>query len=506
MTAEFRTQEATMRKAALVLATLMAACSGAPESSINKIEPKMSVAPAALDFGVVVQGVTVEQTLQIVNTGRVDLDITEIAVVDNDGSFTITPTTATVGSALDESNNLTIGVSFTPAAIADYTRTLIIRSNDGDTPDLEVPIAASGRAVPVPDIDVGDGLVDFGNLIPGDRSQAFLDLRNVGEAPLLVTNIAFSGSGAFTLVSPPAAAAGFETAPGGSNPMVFEYAPTGIDGDTTQLTLFTNDPDEPEVQVELRGNGGSDFEYPEAVIDCPTGVEPLQTVTLSGAASVDPMGGGLSYLWSLTDRPSSSATALSVLTGPTTDLLADVAGEYEVQLRVTNDVGLTSAPAICRFDSVPANQLHVELYWDAADADLDLHLVERGYTFYQSPGDCNWCNEAPDWGVAGVSTDDPWLALDVDESVGYGPENIVIPVPSNGDYDVMVHYFSDHGAGELTATAVIWLDGRKVKEIDVRLEHNEVWNAGYIRWPEKVFVESREEPTPAARRSCSTAP
>jgi hypothetical protein len=40
----------------------------------------------------------------------------------------------------------------------------------------------------------------------------------------------------------------------------------------------------------------------------------------------------------------------------------------------------------------------------------------------------------------------------------------------------------------------------------VRLEHNEVWNAGYIRWPEKVFVESREEPTPAARRSCSTAP
>ena len=56
----------------------------------------------------------------------------------------------------------------------------------------------------------------------------------------------------------------------------------------------------------------------------------------------------------------------------------DVAGDYEVQLRVTNDVGLTSAPAICRFESIPANQVHIELYWDEADADLDLHLVARG--------------------------------------------------------------------------------------------------------------------------------
>ena len=497
-----------MRKAALGLLPLLMACSGGPETSINKIEPKMSVAPTELDFGVVVVGETVEQTLQIVNTGRVALDITEIVVSeDDDGSFTITPGSATVGSTLDEANNLTIGVAFRPASIADYTRTLVIRSNDADSPELEVPISASGRAVPVPDIDVGDGIVDFGSVLPGATSQAFLDLRNVGEAPLLVTDIAFSGSGAFTLLSPPAAAAGFETAPGGGNPMVFEYAPTGIDGDTTRLTLFTNDPDEPEVEVELRGNGGSDFEYPEAVIDCPTGVEPLDALTISGEASIDPMGGGLSYQWSLTDRPPASGSTLVGPTNPSTDLLADVAGDWEVQLRVTNEVGLTSAPAICRFESVPANQVHVELFWDSTDADLDLHLVERGYTFYQTPGDCTWCNESPDWGVEGVSTDDPNLALDVSlEDGGRGPENIVIPSPANGDYDVMVHYYTDGGAGELTATAVIWLEGRKVKEIDVKLEHNEVWNVGYIRWPEKVFVESREEPTNATRRTCSTAP
>lgn len=495
-----------MRALSPALALLLLACSGDPENTINKIEPQMAVAPEALDFGVVVQGETVEQTLQIVNAGRVELTISEIVVVDDDdGSFIVTPTSAVVGSELDESNNLTIGVQFTPRSIADYTRTLVIRSDDGAGAEFSLPITATGRAVPVPDIELGSSTVDFGTVLPGDRTQGFLDLRNVGEATLRVESLSLAGSGAFTIVSPPSAAGGFDTSPGGSNPMVFEYAPTGIDGDTTTLTLVTNDPDEPEVTVTLVGNGGADFEYPIADIECPTGVEPLTSLSLSGEASVDPMGGGLAYAWSLTERPDASAATLQLTSEPVSSLNVDVAGDYEVQLRVTNDVGLTSAPAICRFASVPANQVHVELYWDEADADLDLHLVQRGFTFFQTPGDCSWCNEAPDWGESGETADDPLLALDVDEA-GYGPENIYIPSPANGDYDVMVHYYQDAGAGEVNATAVIWLDGRRVKEVDMRLAHNQVWNVGYIRWPEKVFVEGSEAPAAAARRSCATTP
>lgn len=490
----------------LPLVLPLAACSGGPETNVNKIEPQMAVAPEALDFGVVVQGETVEQTLQIVNAGRVELNISEIVVVDDDdGSFVVTPNAAVVGSELDESNNLTIGVAFTPASIADYTRTLVIRSDDAEGPELEVPISAAGRAVPVPDIELGSSTVDFGSVLPGDTTQGFLDLRNVGEATLRVESLALSGSGAFTIVSPPSAAGGFDTSAGGSNPMVFEYAPTGIDGDTTTLTLFTNDPDEPEVTVELIGNGGADFEYPIAEIDCPTGVEPLTVLEISGEASSDPMGGSLSYAWSLSERPDASAATLLRTAEPISSLNVDVAGDYEVQLRVTNDVGLTSAPAICRFESIPANQVHIELYWDEADADLDLHLVQRGYTFLQTPGDCSFCNEQPDWGESGETADDPLLALDVGAE-GFGPENIYIPSPANGDYDVMVHYYTDAGAGEVTATAVIWLEGRKVMELDVRLAHNQVWNVGYVRWPEKVFVEGSDAPAAAARRTCSPSP
>jgi hypothetical protein len=445
--------------------------------------------------------------LQIVNAGRVDLEIDNISV-DGAGAsaFVIDPASATVGSELTEENNLTIGVTFTPTEVGDFGGNLVISSNDGAAPEATLPIVATGRAVPVPDIDAGSSTLDFGSALPGDRRQAFIDVKNLGEATLEVSTIELSGSGAFTILTPPGAAGGFDVAVGGSSPMVIEYAPTGIDGDTTILTLFSNDPDEPEVAVELVGNGGSEFEYPNAVIDCPTEVRPLSTVPLDGSASNDPMGGALTYLWTLTDRPDGAAGTLTGLASPEAELSVDISGEWEVQLRVTSEVGLTSAPAICRFDAVPENQVHVELYWDAPDADLDLHLVERGYTFYQSPGDCNWCNPSPDWGVAGESADDPLLALDVDHTVGYGPENIYIGEPANADYDVMVHYYRDDGAGDVNATVVVWLGGRKVRETSIQLEHDQLWNAGYVRWPEAVFVANSEEPTTAPRRDCSTAP
>ena len=57
----------------------------------------------------------------------------------------------------------------------------------------------------------------------------------------------------------------------------------------------------------LLGNGGGEFEFPTAVIDCPTRVDPPLSQTLDGRASYDPNGLPIvDYAWSIKDTPRGS--------------------------------------------------------------------------------------------------------------------------------------------------------------------------------------------------------
>jgi len=66
-----------------------------------------------------------------------------------------------------------------------------------------------------------------------------------------------------------------------------------------------------------------------------------QTVTLSGSGSYDPQGRPFTYLWTILDKPSTSASTLSGDTSVAPTLIPDVKGVYVVNL-VTNN-GLASS-------------------------------------------------------------------------------------------------------------------------------------------------------------------
>ena len=72
-----------------------------------------------------------------------------------------------------------------------------------------------------------------------------------------------------------------------------------------------------------------------------------------------------------------SSAYLTNAVSPTTKLWADAVGPYEVDLTVTNAIGVTSAPARCLIDAVPSERVHVELTWNTASADMDLHLAQE---------------------------------------------------------------------------------------------------------------------------------
>jgi len=190
---------------------------------------------------------------------------------------------------------------------------------------------------------------------------------------------------------------------------------------------------------------------------CPPTIEttPLTEVELVGDGEDD--GSIVGWLWELASSPTGSSAA-----GPAPAMekisyfTPDVAGEYHVQLTVTDDDGLTGS-CDCLIRAIPSEGLRIEIYWNPTsstdNSDVDLHLLHPASpTWFHDSGDCFYgnCNASSgmilEWDVPAYTPDNP--RLDIDDVTGYGPENINIDIPVAGHtYTVGVHYYSDHGFG-----------------------------------------------------------
>jgi hypothetical protein len=446
---------------------LVLACKG-PETNVNELEPVMAVDAESVDFGDVVVDTTGTYELGIQNVGRAPLTVS-LAIGGTDAAQFSTDTTDAV---IDAGDRLDVPLHFDPTTYVISTATLTIESDDPEAPTTEVPLTGRGVAAPTPDIDLDKLALDFGTLAANSQATQLFTVQNVGTDDLVLGTVQAEGSGAFVLSTEPSHQV---IAAGGSLPVVVSYQPSTDDGDHGTLTIPSNDPDEPEVVVQLLGNGGGDAVYPVAAIDCPGESAPPQWIDLDGSDSFDPQGlEPLTYAWRVAQRPSGSQGALDDDNHVTTSLFTDVAGTYDVELAVTNTSGVRSAPARCTIDAIPADELHIELTWDGASSDLDLHLRPLGNDLFDRPGDCTWCNANTSWGAR----------LDLDDTSGLGPENINVLTPANGTYIVAVHYFEDDGDAAVTATVRVYTYGTLAATMTHELSRNEVWTVGQVNWPD----------------------
>lgn len=227
-------------------------------------------------------------------------------------------------------------------------------------------------------------------------------------------------------------------------------------------------------------------EPPTAVISGPANASPLDIVLLDGTASFSEQSVIETYEWSVTGRPGGShAEIVPDMVDPRlVTFRVDLAGDYEIELKVTDDRGMDDTDH-WRFSAVPWQTVHVELTWDRAETDIDLHLVSEseGGSFYSEPFDCFYENTNPDWGVLGIDVDDP--AIDIDDVDGYGPENVSLNEPQeNHRYRVLVHYFDDRGVGASTVTVRIYLSGllryEGIRPLD---RTGSGWEVATIDWP-----------------------
>lgn len=104
-----------------------------------------------------------------------------------------------------------------------------------------------------PDLEPSTRTIDFGEVVVGTRSDVGINLDNVGRGVLHVLDVTLDGttSGDFSLLD-------METdrvEPGKAVVLAVRYTPDMVGQDYGRVVLSTDDPEEPEVEIDLVGFG-----------------------------------------------------------------------------------------------------------------------------------------------------------------------------------------------------------------------------------------------------------
>lgn len=101
--------------------------------------------------------------------------------------------------------------------------------------------------------------------------------------------------------------------------------------------------------------------------------------------------------------------------------------------------------------------LHLTLSWDTDRTDVDLHLVPGTMSnFGRSGVDCHYRSKKPKWGTSANNPE-----LDIDDTNGHGPENIIVKSLKDGKYFAVVHYYASRGKGKTKASLIMRVKGRQ---------------------------------------------
>jgi hypothetical protein len=500
--------------AAVLLA--LAGCDGCQQNPLTETRAQPSVSPATLDFGVVDVAQITTSFFSITNQGDRDFDELSFRVSeDTDPAFTLLgslPTRVRVGQTVD------VRVQVRPEVEAVVEGLVTLRGRvapeSAEPPreqEFTVRLLATAENRGLPSLDVDPTEVDFGLVGAGDVSRRSLTIRNRGIRDLILDDVMLvvAEGSPFRCISCPVPD-DQALRPQDTLSLDLAFNPGGIQDYEASLEIRSNDPNRRQVVVPLRGSG---IVAPVAVVDLlddVTRLEPQTTVRLDGSRSSSARGFLQTYAWSLSYRPPGSVTVLRsqgigrpsavdlavACPDPASvppedpcstrvDVLADVAGTYEVSLVVVDSSGVRSAPASVRFRAVPKEQLHVQLVWDHPTADLDLHYMLGNGPPFNHATDCYFSNRFPSWfGADAQDARNP--RLDVDDQGGFGPENVNVAEPSPGLYRVAVHYWNARTQGDAStlATVRIYVRGQLALEQGQFFSRDQqMWQVAEVDWP-----------------------
>ncbi len=534
-----------------------------------RVDAEIVVAPNFVDFGRASIGETVEREVVVSNIGQVAAAISAMQINES-ANFTMSIpgwSPRRMDGSQSEPMNVRPGDAEWAAALADpdgdgvpglapqasftmniYFEAQFERGDNGELsitsnsviPNVLVDLVANGSA---PCIQVIPTELVFGAGLIGRENESLLTIESCGAEALQINSIAITdGDAHFTI--PAEAIEGrlpgrLAAADLNMNPPVrptwnipVMFTPEAEQPYTGNITVTSNDPNRPTIDVPMRGRGSVNECPVAAVAEDELIVRPLDVISLDGSRSTDadgPNGQPVQYEWVVTQRPEGSVAVpverfsnrLAPAEGgpadntstPTAVFFVDLAGTYVIELRVTDSEGVSAPSATCpqaeaqvTIIANPNEDIHLQLTWntpgdadqtDFDGSDIDLHFLHpTGLDWFRGGGiyDCYFANPTPDWGRANNPDDNP--SLDIDDTNGAGPENINLDRPENTDqlgapYRVGVHYYRSTvgpfgGAdtyGPSDARLRIYLGGVVAYDVTRRLQQtNDFWEVAAILW------------------------
>ena len=241
----------------------------------------------------------------------------------------------------------------------------------------------------------------------------------------------------------------------------------GVDNDQDGITDFPHDRgcESAEDHTEwaegvLDCVGGGDYDHDGEVDedgDCSAGepevacsedltINTLEEVTLEAMADDDNWIDAI--YWEVEEAPFGSVWQPSDPYSESTNFQPPIPGDYLLTFHAIDDIGQESTCSIAIHATLEDN-FRVELFWNPEleedNSDMDLHLLHHtASAWFEEPGDCYYSNTNPTWD----GSEETSPHLDLDDTSGWGPENINIGNPApNQPYRVGVHYYSDSGMG-----------------------------------------------------------
>ncbi|MBL90321.1 MAG: hypothetical protein CMH56_00720 [Myxococcales bacterium] len=496
---------------------------GTPESATESICAEDLVRDCAYDFGSVPIGEGRFYTFTIRNPSPVALNLYNVKFSeDTDPAFAIEGEVPDAITASEGKEGVQITIKFVPTVASVVSGTLIIETNAVNIEEGEnvfIQFTGGGEDLGRPELHISPPECNFGSVGVGVEAFCSITVENVGQRELFIEGVSFAQEnpaapdpvfypgGVLELVG---------IAPGTGVSVVLAAMPQQIGPVTGALELATNDPERPTATVPLSVLGAS---APTAVakiakINGVTNTEaapvirPLDDVLLTGEESVPGTEDGYiaTYLWELTEKPMESSATLSTPDAMTTQLQfdsangtvngIDVAGTFVVKLTVWDNFGAQSSnEATVTINSVPSDNFHIQLSWDVDANDMDLHLKRGTANYCSSDESCYYVNckstsfmGPPDWDNDGAqaSAGDP--VLDIDDLCGYGPENINIENPGDGEYTIGVHFYGNTGCDTQTESATnttikVFVNGGLEAQYDRMMNANDdFWEVAKVQW------------------------
>lgn len=498
------------RRLLLCTALLPPALAACPDDPLTKLVPIIAVDPERLDFGdgIVDRDNVLELTIKDEGTGVLELET--ITVEPDAGIFFVRAQPERVAPIASEKAR----IAFVPRRAHEvYSGELVLRSNDPNKPELRVPLAGVGG---VREIEVVPVEIDFGLVNEGTAPHRSVEIRNVGKDVLTVSELVWTSTSVDLSLVPGFRSGRIEAL--SSTVVEIAYSPVDLGADSATLTVRSDDEDEPEVSVQVRGRANL---APRAIAwECDKPLAPgsagcdgmlkvkslsagfRRLVGIDGRETYDPEGGPiLEYRWRVMERPQGSAATPFHSTedtrdrkNATGDIEVDRVGRYDLRLVAKDENGLESLDRAESHVQILPRDLEVLLRWDV-DTDVDLHVVRPGGAVgdygtgrvgTSTGSDCASFNRQPDWGQPSVAADDP--SLDKDDVSGRGPEIVSLDFPEDdGTYSAFAHY-CDSRARRIPVNVVleVYVRGERVAMVPASgaypLVSGELWQGLQVTW------------------------